>query len=67
MNIVGISFGSKELPKRQFTAKQRNAVLQNKEKLESEFYKMMQEGLLSKNEKTGKIEFRKPEKGEMGL
>lgn len=60
MNISGISFGSKELPKRQFTAKLRNAILQNKEKQEMEFHRLMEQGLLNKTE-TGKIEFRLPD------
>jgi hypothetical protein len=67
MNIVGISFGKKELSERQFQAKLRTHLLNAKRKHEeSEFDKMLAQGMIQKDE-SGKIEFRKPEKGEMGL
>jgi len=58
MNIVGMSNGtSKELPQRQYQAKLRNHLLVEKRKHEeSEFDRILQEGLLRKRE-DGKVEF----------
>lgn len=66
MDIVGLSQGSKELPQRQFHAKLRNHILQNREKIESEFYELLLSGEIKKTE-NGKIEFRMPTREELEL